>query len=550
MGGRTLENGARRFTPVALVVGCVLLAPAAATAQARTGTRVLVMPFSVQPEPPSLAASAASVWLGEAAAMLLTEALDARGIDVVAREERVAAFDRLQLPISARLTRATTVRTAELLGASDVVVGEIHVRPNGQIGSSARLIRLDVARQLPAIDENGAAGEIYSMCDRVAGRLMTAAGWSGTAGGSRSPLPALDVFQDYVKGLIAAAPAVQQRFFEAAYRQAPREPRVLLALWSVYADQGLHARALAAARNVPADSPLSRKARFAAALSLIELSRFDEAIKELNQLNAEHASPVLWNALGVVQLRRPDGADAVGLFTRAVNSARDDADYLFNLGYAYARARDVGAALNWLRESVRFDAASGDAHLVMSVVLEFSGRRVEAQRELELAKLLGTRGVASASTAGDKVPLNLERLRTDLDLPAAKRVAIALQVPAQEDQEQVAAFHLSESRRLIKEEHDRDAIDELRRAIYLSPYADEPHLLLGRLYVRAGRLGDAIDELKVAIWCRETADARLALASALLDNSDRTAARAEAQRALALRPQWPEAEALLRKIDR
>jgi len=50
----------------------------------------------------------------------------------------------------------------------------------------------------------------------------------------------------------------------------------------------------------------------------------------------------------------------------------------------------------------------------------------------------------------------------------------------------------------------------LRRAIYLVPYQDEPHLLLARLYQRGGRLTAAIEEFKVAIWCRETPAARVA----------------------------------------
>ena len=53
----------------------------------------------------------------------------------------------------------------------------------------------------------------------------------------------------------------------------------LVALWSVYTAQGLHDKALAVASAVPKESPLSRKARFAAALSLIELGRFDGAFR-------------------------------------------------------------------------------------------------------------------------------------------------------------------------------------------------------------------------------------------------------------------------------
>ena len=77
--------------------------------------------------------------------------------------------------------------------------------------------------------------------------------------------------------------------------------------------------------------------------------------------------------------------------------------------------------------------------------------------------------------------------------------------------------------------------------------SDEPHLLLGRLYERAGRLTDAIDEFKVAIWCRDTAAARIALGNALLANGDPAGARREAQRAIVLAPESTEARDLLRR---
>ena len=121
---------------------------------------------------------------------------------------------------------------------------------------------------------------------------------------------------------------------------------------------------------------------------------------------------------------------------------------------------------------------------------------------------------------------------------------------ARQEQQEVATFHLDEGRRLFAAQKDREAINELRRAVYLSPYQDEPHLLLGRLYQRGGRLPEAIDEFKVAIWCRESAAARLALGTAFLESGDRPAARREAERALVLQPDSAEARTLLEKIDR
>jgi tetratricopeptide (TPR) repeat protein len=197
---------------------------------------------------------------------------------------------------------------------------------------------------------------------------------------------------------------------------------------------------------------------------------------------------------------------------------------------------------------VRFDAVYGDAHLVMSAVLESAGKSVEAQRELDLAKLLGARRDISSATLTAKIATGLERVPDTLDTTAEARFNAAIASPAQREQQEVARFQLDQARRLIEEMKDREAINALRRAIYLSPYQDEPHLLLGRVYQRGGRLPEAIDEFKVAIWCHETTDARLALASALFDSGDKAGARREAERALQLKPDSVDARTLLDKI--
>ena len=193
------------------------------------------------------------------------------------------------------------------------------------------------------------------------------------------------------------------------------------------------------------------------------------------------------------------------------------------------------------------DAADGDIHLVLSEVLTRAGKTVEARREFDLATLLGTAHPDGATAPTEKVPRGLERLRTDLDVTPAERAQNALPDPAERDQADQAAFHLRQGKALFDQERDHEAIDELKRSIYLAPYADEPHVLLGRLYLRDGRAPAAIDELKVAIWCRETVEARVALGEALLANGQRDEAHAEAERALVLQPGSVTAADLLRR---
>jgi Tfp pilus assembly protein PilF len=113
---------------------------------------------------------------------------------------------------------------------------------------------------------------------------------------------------------------------------------------------------------------------------------------------------------------------------------------------------------------------------------------------------------------------------------------------------ELAAFHLEQGRRFFEREQDREAMAELKRAVYLSPYEAQAHLLIGRIHLRAGRPADAIDAFKISIWSEDRAAGHVFLGEAYLKTGDAPAARAEAQRALALDPGSAEAKKLLAEI--
>jgi len=528
------------------VVVLILATSVPAAAQSVVVERPLVLPFAVVVDGDVPGGQGAGFWLGEAAALLIAEELDARDIAVFSRAERVAAFASLQLPVTAPLTRATMIRVGELVGATELVVGEI--RLGTRLTITARIISLETARERVHAEADGTQTDIYGVVERIASQLAPQVNAQARHVDRRLPLGA---FENYVKGLVATTPAVQERFLDAARQQAPTDDRVLLAVWEFYASQGAHDKALAAATSVSREARLDRQARYAAALSLIELRRFDEAYQGLQVLHGEQPSPVLSNAIGVIQVRRgstPQTGVPTYFFTRAVDEAPDQTEYLFNLGYSYARIQNTDAALYWLREVVRFDPADGDAHLVLSQMLMAAGKRVEAQRELELARQLGTSLDAEALVLADRVAPGLERLTSRLETRAVANVAAAIANPAQREQQELAAFHLARGRRLFEQEDDRGATNELRRAIYLRPYEDEPHLLLGQIYRRAGRLAEAIDAFRIAVWSRESVPARMQLAEALHEHGETTLAIAEARRAVALAPESVPARELLARI--
>jgi Tfp pilus assembly protein PilF len=143
------------------------------------------------------------------------------------------------------------------------------------------------------------------------------------------------------------------------------------------------------------------------------------------------------------------------------------------------------------------------------------------------------------------VPRGLERVQLDPDGSAGLHASVIVAASAQRDQRELAAFHLERGRRLFDRELDGEALTELRRSIYLSPYETQAHLLIGRIYLRAGRPGDAIDALKISIWSADSVPAHVALAEAYLKTGDAKRARAEAERALIMDPASNEARRLL-----
>jgi tetratricopeptide (TPR) repeat protein len=358
---------------------------------------------------------------------------------------------------------------------------------------------------------------------------------------------------------MAESAATRATFLESAIALHPGYDRALIALWGVRNDQGDHQAALSAARAVPETSASARQAKFAAAVSLLELKRFDESFDGFKGLAEGHSDPAFtasaYNNLGVVQLRR-GAASQLGLptyfLTKAADADPGDSDVLFNLGYAYLLERNHQGSVYWLRETLRRNPADPDAHYVLGAALAAGGSPVEAAREKELARQLSSESSDFEKRAAAEklpVPRGLERLRVDPDL---RRGVGPEQVPvtsAQREQREVAVFHLDRGRRLFEREEDRQALVELRRAIYLSPYEAAAHLLIGRIHLRAGRLIEAADALKISIWSAETAEARLALAETYLKQQNTAAARTELDRVLALDPSSTEARRLLATLS-
>jgi tetratricopeptide (TPR) repeat protein len=529
------------FLLALLIAAPAFAQSASAPASTVPSSRYLVIPFENTTRDPRV------YWLTEGSAVMLTDDLLALGRQAITRDDRLRAFDRLRIPSVPTLSHATVIRLGQIVGAAQVVVGSFELKDD-VLSVRARTIRLDTGRISADISEIGSLTDVFGVFGHIAQRIAPDS--RVTAEQMEQVHPPIAAFEQYIKGLVAQAPATKESFLTQAVKAAPTFQRARIALWDVYTEQGKHREALATAREVSATSRLSRQARFLSSLSLINLAQFQEAFDVLSDLNRAAPDSALLNNIGVIQIRRPvaSGGRAITYFNEAARLDNNDSDLFFNLGYAFWLDREVPAAVYWLRETVRRNPADEQAHYILGVALQATGSTAEGAREKELARRLSSVFLEWEKQPGAPVPRGLERIKTEVDVPAALRVENVIVAAGQRDQQELATIHLENGRRLSQAERDAEAIGELRRAIYLAPYQHEAHLLLGEIYLRAGRIEEAVDELKISVWSQDTLPARVRLAEAYIAARNPDAARTELQAILNRDPGNSRARQLLTQL--
>src|SRR5439155_21588126 len=134
------------------------------TAAVHAQTGVLVVPFD------NVKRDARIVWIGEAAAVLLTDDLNALGVSAITRQERQQALERLQVPPAAALTDATVIRIGQLVGAATIVIGSLQLDED-TLTIHARSIALDTGRIQTDAAERGRLADLVSIVERIARRI-------------------------------------------------------------------------------------------------------------------------------------------------------------------------------------------------------------------------------------------------------------------------------------------------------------------------------------------------------------------------------------------
>lgn len=508
---------------------------AAAPAAAET---FLVVPFENTGRVPDLE------WVGESFAETLTQRLAGSGYTLVTREERLAAMERLGLPATAPLTRASLLRLGEELEADRVVLGRFTVA-DGVLSGQAQVLDLRSLRLSPPIEERGSFAQLLDLQGQLAWKILRSLDptfpLSQQAFQQRFPPLPVSAFESYVRGLLAMNRDQQRRYFLQAARLEPNFSPPAFRLAQLYYEDQDYPTAARWFSRIAADDSLGLDARFYLALCQFFAGDFARASETLAPLAERLPVKAVWNNLGVFASRQGANEAAAGYFAHALETAPTDADIYFNLGLHHLRREEWEEAARALERCVALNPGDTEAHFLHAHALERLGRRQDAERARQQA--VGDNPALGLSL--ERRLLELDRLEQNFSSHLARPRAPHGQDPsATSVRDQHVAVHIQRGEDLLARGALQQAQGEFTDAILLDPDSYRAHFYLAEIYQRQGRLNEAIAELKASLWSQETVRARLRLAEIYLSRNRPAEAREQIRAALALDPGNAAARAL------
>ncbi|MBI4469466.1 MAG: tetratricopeptide repeat protein [Acidobacteria bacterium] len=467
---------------------------------------------------------------------MLSDLSTSPGLEVVTSDERRLAYRRLKIPTAAVLSRATSMRVAAAAGANLLLAGSYEV--TGSIGEErvqvlCRLIDITHGRMAGSeINVGGPLKDLSELQGTVAYEVLYSCDCSLPISRQRLstqaaafPTAALEY---YTKGIMTEDLPSRARLLRLAIGKFGKNPagpafiRTGYRLARTLHDAGKYGEAIPLFRSVPPGSVWNREARFYLALALCQTNHLDEALATLQTLERELPVAEVTNNLAVVETRKNLLAQALPRFSQAVAGTPEDSDIRFNYAYALWLTGDDENAATQLRQVLRRRTSDGEAHYLLSKVLQRSG-----QAEAARAPLIQARRFLSTYTqweTGGKVP-GLTRLKQTLELTAlhgVSRVPVSggtarskTDLPHEVDTMYVSA------QQSFRANLDDEARNTLQKVIQLAPDHAGAHYLMGRIYERWGDHRSSVNELRAAtFWDPEHTDAYLLLARIYLSRQE------------------------------
>jgi tetratricopeptide (TPR) repeat protein len=523
----------------------------------------LVFPFE------NVGSSARLDWIGEGLEELTIQQLSAAGQQVYSHAGRLSEMDRYGLPSSGKLSRSTMLHIGQEMDVDYIVFGN-YTSDGKTIRISARLLRINPVALLPIIEQSDALTSLMESQTKLTWRLL------GTCNhGYPLSFPefsrlqqslSLGAFEQYIRGLLANEDEIKLRDLKEAARLEPDWPEPAFAIAEVYFQKNDCNAALPWYARVPATHARAVEAAFATGVCRLRLGQPDKAEGVFNTLEEDlHRNlvtgadlPEILNNLAIARARQGDLPPALTALGRARDIDPDEDDYPFNLGLFALQQKDLAAAETHFRDAVEREPENAEDMAFLIYTLDKLGKKQEAADQREAAEeTFGEKGLpllkfdaknADSLTKYQRIKreLDMTSLRLELEGPQMQQAAGADSVvPANG-----AVAHIRRGEQEARAGRLDAAETEFRAALAVEPNSASAHRELAEIYRRRGKLDDAAHELQLSLEARDSAAARTMLARIYLEQKKNNLARAEAEKAIKLAPNYPEAKELLDHLQK
>jgi tetratricopeptide (TPR) repeat protein len=361
-----------------------------------------VLPFSnVSTESSGVTRNPASMdWIGESIAETLRAAFAARGVLTLERDRTTEAYQRLHLRERTELTEASMLKVGEVLDAEQVVHGTFSFVPaaagtsnstsKGSLKIQARVSDRRRLKQSAAFEETGAIEDLATLESHLAWRALTVVAPARAPAESefrslRTAVP-LDVLENYIRGLLAAAPEQKEKYFTQAARLDPDYSPPAFELGKIHFERKDYREAAAWLEHVGPTENHYREASFFLGFSRYQAGDFEAARKAFQTIAEKVPISTVWNNLGAAESRL-NLPQAIETFRKALDQDPSDPDYHFNLGYALFKKGDFAAAADRFRAVLDRNPEDQMATLLLGRCLKKQGLRAATASDARLQAL-------------------------------------------------------------------------------------------------------------------------------------------------------------------
>lgn len=484
---------------------------------------------------------------------LLEDRLKWPKLNVLGREERLLAFDRIGIPYSSGLSRASLIKIGQELDADILVIGTFD-SDGTQLKATASLLDLKKNVLKARLEEKVPLNQFQTACGRLAWKILTQldALFPLSLNEFLGKFPVIPnvALENYIRGLIESDRAKQIRFFRQADKEYANYSKAIYQVGRLYHQERDYPTStlwLQRLLKLEGDMP---EASFLIGLNHLHLKNYDKAAGEFERLSRFIPASEIYTNLAIASSLKGSKEIASEAFEKAISGDPSQADYDFNLAYHRWKTGDFAGALKNLEALVERNDADAEVQYLLAKCYRAVGKTEESASALALAQELDPK---IASWEAKKQMPDLFRVQSGFDASSFRQLQLHLR-QTQEAKNRAAAVK-SQTRDEFESVHEMmdanrwdDAEKWLSQAIQRRPTSARAHLLMAQVLEARGERERAIPELRASLWLKEDTAVRLRLSQLYLALQRPQEAEMQARKILEIEPGSQAARDILAKV--